>query len=134
MIINAEKAVAGRLASKIAKELLKGEKIIVINVEKAVVSGRSDNVVDRYLAKIHRGSPHKGPFYPKYPDRILRRMVRGMIPYKSDKGKTALKSLRVYIGNPENLKGEKITRTSDNLRTKYITLEEISKYLGAKND
>ena len=66
------------------------------------------------------------------PDRILRRVVRGMLPYKKDKGRKALKRLKVYISNPKNLKGEKISKTVDELKVKYVTLEEISKELGAK--
>jgi len=132
MIVDAEGAILGRLSSRVAKMLLKGEDIIIINAEKVVISGNPDAVVERFLARRARGSPLKGPFYPRYPDRILRRVIRGMLPYKKDKGRKALKRLKVYINNPKNLKGEKISKSVDELRIKYITLEEISKELGAK--
>ncbi len=132
MIVDAENAILGRLASRIAKMLLKGENVIVINAEKAIVTGNPKAVFERFREKRARGDPKKGPFYPRYPDRILWRAVRGMLPYKKDKGRKALKRLRVYIGNPEGLKGEKIGKSLKDIRCKYVTLEEVCKKLGAK--
>jgi len=132
MIVDADGAILGRIASKIAKELLRGEDVIVINSEKIVVSGNPDAVFKRFFEKRERGDVFKGPFYPKYPDKILVRSVRGMLPYKKEKGKRALKKLRVYIGNPDKLKGEKISKTSDDLECKFTNLEHICKKLGAK--
>jgi large subunit ribosomal protein L13 len=132
MIVDADNAILGRLATLIAKELLKGESIVVINSEKAVISGNPDAVFKRFFNKIKRGDPHKGPFYPKYPDRILKRVVRGMLPYKKDKGRKAFRRLRVFIGNPDNLKGERISKTSEDLKCKFTTIEDLCKELGAK--
>ena len=132
MIVNADGAILGRLASKVAKELLRGESIIIVNSEKIVVSGNPNAIFDRFYEKSARGDTFKGPFYPKYPDKVLIRSIRGMLPYKKEKGKNALRKLKVYIGNPDNLKGEKISKTSENLRCKFTTLEQICKELGAK--
>lgn len=132
MIVDADGAILGRIASKVAKELLRGEDVIVINSEKIVVSGNPDAVFNRFYEKRERGDAFKGPFYPRYPDRILVRSVRGMLPYKKEKGKRALKRLRAYVGNPDNLKGEKISKTSDDLTCKFTNLEKICKKLGAK--
>ncbi len=131
MIVDANKAVIGRLAGRVARELLRGQEVIVINIEKSVISGKPNFIVDKFLDKIHRGDPHKGPFYPKYPDKIFRRMVRGMIPYKKQRGREALKNLRVFIGNPENLEGERVAKTAHDLKTKYISLHDLSKEMGA---
>jgi large subunit ribosomal protein L13 len=132
MIVNADGAILGRLASKIAKELLKGEDIVVINSEKIIVSGNPDAVFKRFHEKKIRGYSSKGPFYPKYPDKILIRSVRGMLPYKKEKGKKAFRKLKVFMGNPDNLKGEKISKTSGDLECKFVNLEQICKKLGAK--
>jgi large subunit ribosomal protein L13 len=134
MIVDADGAVLGRISSKIAKELLKGESIIVINAENVVVTGNASPILERFKEKRARGDPYKGPFYPRYPDRILRRTIRGMLPYKKDRGEKAFKRLRVFMGNPDNLKGEKIGKTSEDLRCKFLTLGQISKKLGAKID
>lgn len=132
MIVDADGAILGRLAAKISKELMKGENIIVINSEKIIVSGNSKAVFRRFYEKRKRGDPHKGPFYPRYPDRMFKRAVRGMLPYKKERGKKAFRKLKVYIGNPDSLKGEKISKTSDDLSCKFVTLKQICKKLGAK--
>lgn len=131
MIVDATDAILGRLASKVSKELLKGNQITILNAEKVVVSGNPKASVKRFFEKRKRGDRRKGPFYPRYPERILRRVIRGMLPYKKDKGRRALKRLKVYRDS-HNLKGEKISKTSDELRAKYTTLGEICKELGAK--
>jgi len=132
MIIDGDGAILGRLASKISKDLLKGEQIIVINAEKIIISGNPKAILERYREKIKRGSPHKGPFYPRYPDRLFRRAVRGMLPYKKERGRKAYRKLKVYMRNPDNLKGEKRGKTIDDLKSKYITLKDLGKKLGAK--
>ncbi|MFH0928807.1 MAG: 50S ribosomal protein L13 [Candidatus Aenigmatarchaeota archaeon] len=134
MIIDATNAILGRLSSKIAKEVLKGQPVTVINTEKIVVSGNPKAVIARFVEKRSRTDPHKGPFFPRYPDRILKRTVRGMLPYKTDRGMKAFRMLKVHIGNPNNLKGEPLGKTADDLRFKYITLEDVCKKLGAKID
>jgi len=132
MIIDGDGAILGRLASKVSKDLLRGEQIIVINAEKIVISGNPEAVLERYREKTGRGSHNKGPFYPRYPDRLFRRVVRGMLPYKRQRGRKAYKKLKVYMGNPDNLKGEKRGKTVDDLKSKYITLKDLGKKLGAK--
>ena len=132
MIIDATDAVLGRLAARIAKDLLRGETTVVINSEKIVISGDPKAVLKRFAEKRERTDVYKGPFYPRYPDRLLKRTVRGMLPYKKVRGMLAFRKLRVYIGNPDNLKGKTISKTSDDLRFKYITLEKLCRGLGAK--
>jgi large subunit ribosomal protein L13 len=132
VIVDAEGAILGRLASLIAKRLLLGEKIIVINAEKAVLSGSPERVFERFQAKRERGSALKGPFYPKRPDMVLRRVVRGMLPRKKAKGREAYRRLKVYIGNPKNYQGEKLAKTKDSLACKYVTLAEVCRKLGWK--
>jgi large subunit ribosomal protein L13 len=132
MIVDADGAVLGRISSKIAKELLRGETINVINAEKVVVTGNSEAIMLRFKEKRARGDRIHGPFYPRYPDRILRRTIRGMLPYKRDKGEKAYKRLRITMGNPENLTGVKVSKTLDDLECKFMTLAQVSKKLGAK--
>lgn len=135
-VIDASNLIMGRLASVVAKRLLNGEEIIIVNGEKCVVTGSKRFLTSLYVNKINIGSPEKGPYYPKRPDRILRRTVRGMLPYKKAQGKEAYKRLKVYIGVPENISDNFETMpaiSSSNLSTiKYIHLDEISKKLGSK--
>ncbi|MFH1229784.1 MAG: 50S ribosomal protein L13 [Candidatus Aenigmatarchaeota archaeon] len=134
MIIDADGLILGRVATKIAKELLKGETVTVVNCEKAILTGDPDSTVERYYAKRDRGDPNKGPFYPRYPVQLFKRVVRGMLPRRKDRGRVALRKLKVYIGNKGNLKGEKIGKSIDDIRCKYITVKDLCKELGAKLD
>jgi|Deesub1362B_J571_1020462.scaffolds.fasta_scaffold00275_7 large subunit ribosomal protein L13 len=134
-VINAEGHVLGRLSSIIAKRLLNGEKIVVVNAEKAVVTGERSMIFQRYKDKLDRGSKEKGPYYPRHPERIFKRTVRGMIPWKSKRGREAYRNLKVFVGVPEEINKEfevvenalleKVSKTE-----KYVTVGEISKFLG----
>ena len=135
IIIDAEDMVAGRLASKAAKLLLNGNTVKVVNAEKAVILGNPVHIVEEYRKKLERGDPYKGPFYPKVPDKILQRIIRGMMPYKKPMGKAAFKRLRVYDGIPEELKNRDIIRIKgieNKHKTKFISLRRLSDKLGGK--
>lgn len=134
-IIDADGLIVGRLSSIVAKKLLNGENIVIVNADKAIVIGRKDNIIQRYKEKHERGSIRKGPFFPRMPDRILRRTVRGMLPMKSSHGKVAYKNLMVYIGVPKEYANSKKTVLEEARNEKvkgFITLKEISNQLGAK--
>ena len=130
-IINAEGAVLGRLASSAAKYLLNGEEVNIVNAEKAIVIGSKDMIVEDFLSKIRRRQARKGPHYPRRADMILRRTVRGMLPYQSPRGREAYKKLRIYIGVPSEFEGkaEKIEKT-EKTPVAFMTLENISRRLG----
>jgi len=137
VIIDAEGMVMGRMATRTAKELLKGEKVEIINAEKAVISGNRDYILDRYYTRFERvpkGNPTKGPHYSRMPDRIIRSAVRNMLPKYSKRGRMALKSLKVWIGNPPGVKGTK-TEVKGAKKVdikKFMSLGELSRVLGAK--
>ena len=136
-IIDADGLIVGRLASHAAKLALMGEKIIIVNSEKAVVSGRRQLLESHYLHKLDRGEAFKGPFFPRRSDMILRRAVRGMLPWKSDRGRKAFKRVMCHVGVPNQYASEKLITIEEaavsKLGTgKYIELEKISKRLGIK--
>ncbi|MDI6807049.1 MAG: 50S ribosomal protein L13 [Candidatus Aenigmarchaeota archaeon] len=136
IVYDAENQILGRISSVIAKQLLKGEKVFVVNCEKAVIAGNPKFIKSKYLQKIHRGDPKHGPFFPKTPDGIFRRTVRGMLPWDRAKGRKAFKNLKVFIGIPEELKNKKIEKIEDadasKLECRYMSLGELSLALGAK--
>ncbi len=135
-VYDADNQVLGRLCSVIAKDLLKGEKVIVVNTEKAVISGNPKLVKEHYMNKITRGDVYHGPFFPKYPDAIFRRTVRGMLPWDRTTGRDAFRSLRVHIGIPEELKGKKMEKVkkfdAEKLDTKFTSLGNLSVSIGAE--
>jgi len=133
-IIDADGAVLGRLGTNVAKRLLNGEEIVVVNSEKAIISGKKAAVKERYMQRRKVGTYRKGPFFPRTPDMIVKRTIRGMIPYQTPHGRSAFKRLKCYIGVPEEFKGEKFEKIekAEKQPIDFITVEELSKALGAK--
>ncbi|MEM5766578.1 MAG: 50S ribosomal protein L13 [Candidatus Aenigmatarchaeota archaeon] len=136
IIYDAENQILGRLCTRIAKDLLSGKRVFVVNCEKAVVSGNPKYIQKKYLEKIWRGDVKHGPFFPKTPDGIFRRTVRGMLPWHKTKGKKAYKNLKVFISLPDEFKGKELKKVKEadasKLKTKFMSLEEISLAIGAK--
>jgi large subunit ribosomal protein L13 len=101
IIIDGENAVLGRLGSYAAKELLKGNSVEIINSEKVIISGSKDNFVERIkkLRRMGSGGSMKGPRYIRKSDRLLKRIIRGMLPWDRQKGRDAYKRLKCYIGD-----------------------------------
>ncbi len=138
IIVDATNAVAGRLASKVAKLLLDGYKVYVVNVEKALVTGKRKRVINDFKRRLEIKSnvnPRRhGPFKPRSPEGIFRRMVRGMLPRRKPRGKEAFRRLRVYRGVPDNLKDKEATVFQDSLYREnpygYVYLEEIAREIG----
>ncbi|HEX17198.1 MAG: 50S ribosomal protein L13 [Thermoplasmata archaeon] len=133
-VIDADGAVLGRMASIVAKRLLKGEEIAIVNSEKAIIVGDEQMIKQEYREKREIGTQRKGPFFPRMPHMIVKRTIRGMLPYQQPKGREALKRLRCYIGVPEeyaNVEKEKVGLPKKK-PYKYITIAELSRYLGAK--
>ncbi len=133
-IIDSEGAVLGRLCTVVAKRLLNGEEIMVVNAEKAIVTGKKVMIKAHFKHEREVGTYRKGPFYPRMPDRIMKRTVRGMIPYQEPHGRAALKRLKCYIGVPKEMQGqtfEKIT-SAEKHPANFMTLQEVAKFLGAK--
>ena len=145
-VYDATDLVMGRLASTVAKQLLSaaraGEetRVIIVNAEKAVISGKKDSVIGEYLERYRLNHARKGPFFPRMPDLIMKRSVRGMLPYqRKSSGRTAFRALRVEIGCPSHLEGdlpEGHEKGDDSmirrdLPHKYVRLGEISSALGA---
>ena len=132
--IDADGAVLGRLASEVAKRLLNGEDITVVNAEKVLVTGSRENVMFQYKQMRFVGSTRKGPYFPRMPDRILRRTVRGMLPFTQYRGRAAYKRLKVFIGVPRELGKVQAEKAGQRqLRNpRYMPLGEVSRLLGAK--
>jgi len=134
IFIDAENQVAGRLASKAAKEALKGKHVFIVNAEKAIITGNPKFVIKRYYEMVNRGNPYHGPFYPKIPDRMLKRIIRGMLPHRKPNGRKAFMRIRVYNSIPEEFAKETLQRQEpgNRLSSKFITLGKLSERLGAK--
>ena len=133
-IIDANGATLGRLSTNTAKRLLKGEEIAIVNTEKAIISGKKFVIKNRYKQKREVGTYRKGPYFPRMPDQIVKRTIRGMIPYQTPHGRTAFKNLKCYMGIPKEFEGKKfeIIKEAEKQPVDFITIEELSRSLGAK--
>jgi large subunit ribosomal protein L13 len=132
VVVDARDCILGRVASQVAQEALDGERVAVVNAEAAVITGNEESTMETYRQRAELGSD-SGPNYPKRPDRIFKRSIRGMVPYKKPRGREALSNVRVYLGNPYEEEAEVLADTSlDRLSNiKFISLGEISENLGA---
>jgi large subunit ribosomal protein L13 len=137
IVVDATDHIAGRLCSKVAKLLLNGNRVSVVNCEKIMMSGTRTNIIYHYRKFLEVNSvihPRHGPIHARRPDTIMKRMVRGMLPKKKPSGITAHKRLRTYIGTPKELGGfekiqfkeAKITKSPAN----YTTVGDIAKIIG----
>ncbi len=137
MIVNAENLILGRLASYVAKKILVNEEMIVVNCSKAIITGNKKGIIAEYKARISRGVPTKGPFFPKQPERIVRRTIRGMVPWRQARGKEVYKNVKCYRDVPDSLKGREFqtvkgANVSRIKNLKYITVGDLSKQIGGK--
>ena len=136
-VYNGEGMILGRLAQEVAKQSLLGEEIKVINCEKVIISGNKRKVLENEKERRDRkGYPTKSAKFTRLPDRMVRRSIRGMLPWKQTRGKEAFKRIMCYIGQTEEMAAQAITLEHASVNklpnTKYITIGEISKWLGGK--
>jgi large subunit ribosomal protein L13 len=133
-VVDADGLILGRMASKIAKRLLEGEQIMIVNAEKAIISGKRRSKVTEAKTFLEVGGVNRGPFHYRRPDRIVRKTVRGMLPIKQPKGKQALKRLKTFIGVPNELKDQKKETMADaqskRLTCPYFTVGQLAKEIG----
>lgn len=112
VIVDAENKTLGRFASEVAK-ILKGkhkpsytphvdcgDNVIILNAEKVRLTGAK---MDDKVYTRHTGQPGGQRFQSpkevlaKYPERILERAVKGMLP-KNRLGRELFRNLHVYAG------------------------------------
>jgi large subunit ribosomal protein L13 len=133
VVVDARDCIMGRVASKVAERAMNGETVAVVNAERAVITGREGQITEKFEKRVDVGSD-QGPAYPRRPDGIFKRSIRGMLPYKETRGREAFENVRVYVGNPyeddeaEILDGTSLDRLSN---IKFVQLDELSESIGA---
>lgn len=132
IIINGERCIMGRVASFVAKQVLQGNEVVILNSEKVLVVGNKTNILEKYkvIRKKGKGQKMKGPIFPTFPERIMKRAVRGMMRYSEGRGKIAFTRVRCYKGVPaEYEKVESISPFKLEKERKAMTLEQLSRLL-----
>ena len=140
IVVDGSGQILGRLASIVAKKLLEGYRVTVVNVEKIVISGKPSEVVKSYKSTVLTVRSHHAhkwrPKRPRSPINIFKSSVKGMLPKNNKRGREALKRLKAYIGVPEEFKGKELVRFKEadafRLGRWYVELERVSRELGWK--
>ncbi|MFA5746326.1 MAG: uL13 family ribosomal protein [archaeon] len=134
IVLNAKNKILGRLCTEVSSKLLRSdEKIIVVNANDAMISGSRENIMERFKERTHRkgkGNQLKNAKYPRYPDKMVKFAVRGMLP-RNSRGQSALKNLKVFIDAPEAYIKD-MPKEVEKPKLKGMGLNEICKLLGAK--
>jgi large subunit ribosomal protein L13 len=137
ILVDGTNLIAGRLCSNVAKLLLQGNRVSIVNCDKIMISGKRNSIVEEYKTFLKIASiinPKHGPFHPRRPDTIISRMVRGMLPRTKPSGQAALKRLRAYIGIPNELRSlEKIQFDKAKIRRTnayYTSMAELGRTIG----
>lgn len=132
-IIDGSGLVLGRLATHVAKRARQGETVHIVNAEQVLLTGSSKKAIQaRYTFKREVGTSRKGPFFPREPHLIVKRTVRGMLPYQKASGRAAYQRIKAHIGVPKELAGQETTpveAAKRDVRT-FLTVAELSKRLG----
>merc|ERR1712139_320384 len=104
IVIDGKQHLIGRLAAVVAKELLNGQRIVVVRAEEIIKSGplykNRMKYVEWLKLKSNTNPRHGGPYHFKAPSKLFWRVVRGMVRHKTARGTAAMDRLRVYEGVP----------------------------------
>ena len=144
IVIDGHGHLLGRLASVVAKELLNGQKIVLVRAEEMDISGslfRNKLKYHEFLRKRMSSAPRDGPYHYRSPARIFWRVVRGMIPHKTQRGAASLERLKVFEGIPhpfDKVKRQVVPQALRYLRLrpgrKFCRLGDLSSMVGWKHD
>jgi large subunit ribosomal protein L13 len=136
-IVDASNLILGRMATYVAKRALEGKRVIIVNAEQAVISGTKARVVARAKLKLKTrtlGNQAKAPTHPRRPDNYVRRVVRGMLPWKKSRGKDAFRRVQVFIGIPVDYEGKPSVKIQDasasRLKVPYVSVAQLAQEIG----
>jgi|TARA_Y100000296_G_C5092680_1_gene215699 large subunit ribosomal protein L13 len=128
IVVDGKNALLGRLASYVAKQSLLGKEISIVNCNEVVVSGKPKSVIGEYKEMRNKGgSSLKGPFFPKLPERIVKRTIRGMLSHRQGRGRDALKRIKCYNETPVEFENSKMIKSGKEKDIKKIKLKDLGK-------
>ncbi len=140
-IINGEGLLLGRVCSYAAKAALFGDDVKIVNCEKIVISGNKKKVLaNEKVRRSRKGYPLKSAKFSRLPEKYVKRSVRGMLPYKKERGLKAFNKIMCYEGIPEEFADKKMETVAGAEIKKlptlnYISVQEICQWLkGEKNE
>ena len=136
-VIDGKDKVIGRVGSQVAKLLLNEHSVVIINSEKMIMTGHEPQLIAKYKQLIElkdKANPEHSPYWPRRPDMFVKRIIRGMLPYKKPSGKAAFKRLKTYIGVPEGIKTSKLhnveSKKPSEIFENTMSIQELTEKLG----
>lgn len=143
IVVDCRGHLMGRMASIIAKAILSGQKVVAVRAELLEISGamwRNKIKQAQFMKKRTATNPKRGPIHSHSPARMLWRVVRGMIPHKTARGKEAMLRFKAFEGIPHPYDRMKRKVIPDALRTlrlqvgrKYTVLGDLACKFGWKH-
>ena len=140
VVVDARQHLLGRMASIVAKELLMGQEVVVVRSEETNISGslfRNKLKYMQFLRKRTNTNPKRGPIHYRSPARMVWRVIRGMLPHKTQRGAAAMARLQVFEGIPapyDKIKRAVIPAALKVLRTnpsrKFTRLGDLATLVG----
>ena len=133
-VIDGRDSILGRLCSVVAERIMDGEEIVIVNSDAVVITGAREMVFQQFKAKVERGQIRKGPYYPRRADLLLKRTIRGMIPFDKTTGREAYRRIHTFVGVPAQFADAEKERPEEAIRPKtgkYTTLGAVAKFLGS---
>lgn len=130
IVIDAAEAPLGRIASFAAKQSLFGKNVAIVNCNDAIVLGNKNSILKEYIqARARGGAILKGPNFPKIPERIMKRTVRGMLQYTRGRGEDAFKRIKCYNEIPEEYKNSDKIVLKKQIKTNSIKLSKLGELM-----
>ncbi|MCX8167123.1 MAG: 50S ribosomal protein L13 [Candidatus Micrarchaeota archaeon] len=125
----------GRIASFASKKALEGYDVYLFNVENLLITGNKKNILDKFMWKRrlkNKANPEHSPKLPRVPNLMVKRMIRGMLPYRTKHGRDAFKRIIVYNGLPQEFRDKKFIELPFPKKqySKFMTILDICKHLG----
>ena len=130
IIIDATMGVVGRIASYTAKKALLGNEVVIVNCNDAIVTGPKQALIATYQMKMkYGGTSQKGPYSSKIPERMMRRSVRGMLPWPKPRGREVYHNVKCFNTVPFEFKDKEKLTFKKTMKGRYMTLSQISKLI-----
>jgi large subunit ribosomal protein L13 len=128
--VDATETQLGRLGSFVVKSALKGDEVFVLNSEKAIISGNKEDIIGEITNLRNKGgSSLRGPKVPRPAERLLKRLIRGMLPWDRQRGRDAYKRIKCYKSGEFDDSKVEVIKLKTRLPFKYVELKEVSRLI-----
>ena len=130
IIIDAKDGVVGRIASYAAKQALFGKRVVILNCNDALLTGRRNMILEQYSHMRSRGrGAQKGPIIPRVAEKLMKRTIRGMLEYTQRRGEAALDRIICYNKVPKEFESAKKISLVRELKIRTVKLGEVAKII-----